>query len=380
MNKVLIIFGTRPEIIKLAPVILEFKKRNLLHFVTILNTNQHKDLLGKYFELFGIAPDFNLEIMQRGQSLSELTAKSITEIQLFLEKNYWDNDLPEFILAQGDTNTVFASAVVSFLNKIKFAHLEAGLRTFDYFNPYPEEYYRRIASLSSEIHFAPTEIAKENLIKEGINGEKILITGNTIVDSLKYIINSESYSKNKMSETIKRILKMKNLVLITCHRRENHGKNIMNLINAVITLSRKHSNYNFIWINHPNPNVQSAIYSSELKSSKNIFIVDPVSYFEMISLYKKLSVVMTDSGGIQEEAPSFGIPVTIIGKKTERMEGILEGYSFLSGTEEAEIISSFEKHLDGKVEFTHNPYGDGNASVRIVDYFENYFKTKSSAV
>jgi len=373
MSKILIIFGTRPEIIKIAPVISEFKKRNLNSLITVLNTNQHKDLLKSYFEIFRITPDYNLNIMNSGQSLSELTAKTINELQFHLNKIKENTGLPEFIMAQGNTNTVFASAIIAFLNNIKFAHIEAGLRTFDFQNPYPEEYYRRVASLSTEIHFAPTEIAKENLIKEGINGEKILLTGNTIVDSLNCIKESNLVSENNHSEKYGSLIKKNNLVLITCHRRENHGKNLTNLINSVKNLSQKYSEFNFIWIKHPNPNVEKEIKSSNLESFKNIFLCEPFNYLEMISLYSNLKLIMTDSGGIQEEAPSFGVPVIVIGKKTERMEGILEGYSFLAGTEESEITSSFEKHLKEKIEITKNPYGDGFASKKIVDYFVNYF-------
>lgn len=373
MSKVLIIFGTRPEIIKLAPLILEFKKRNLRDHITLLNTNQHKDLLNNYFELFDIVPDHNLEIMHHGQSLSDLTSKTISELQYHLGMIKEQAGEPDFILAQGDTNTVFASAIIAFLNKIKFAHLEAGLRTFDFQNPYPEEYYRRVASISSEIHFAPTETAKENLIKEGINGEKILLTGNTIVDALKYICNTDALKNISFSKKFNDIYCRDNLILITCHRRENHGKNLANLIKAVISLSKIYTDHNFIWVTHPNPNVQIEIESSDLRSRKNIFPVEPVNYLEMISLYKKVKLIMTDSGGIQEEAPSFGIPVIIVGKKTERMEGILEGYSYLAGTEESEIIHSFEKHLNAAIDIEKNPYGDGKASVRIVDYFERQF-------
>lgn len=373
MSKLLVVFGTRPEIIKLAPVILEFRKRNMETLISILNTNQHKDLVKQYFDLFEITPDYNLDIMNRGQSLPELTARTISRLQSQLEEMNKENRLPEFIMAQGDTNTVFASAIVAFLNNIKFAHLEAGLRTFDYHNPYPEEYYRKVASLSTEIHFAPTEIAKENLIKEGINGEKILITGNTIVDSLMHIKNSEKFFADNISEEIKKLLGKENLVLITCHRRENHGANLQNLIKSVKILSEKYPQYNYIWVSHPNPNVKNILESSGLKCSRNVHIIEPVSYIEMISLYGKLSFIMTDSGGIQEEAPTFKIPLTVIGKKTERIEGILEGFSFLSGTEESEITGSFEKHLNAKVDISFNPYGDGKASARIADYFEKQF-------
>ena len=373
MNKVLIVFGTRPEIIKLSPVIAEFKKRKLDDRIIILNTNQHEDLLKSFLNIFDITPDFNLNVMHPGQSLSDLTSNTIREFQSLLLMLKKEMNEPAYILAQGDTNTVFASAIVAFLNKIKFAHLEAGLRTFDYENPYPEEYFRRVASLSSEVHFAPSEIAKENLIKEGINGEKILITGNTIIDSLKYICDACKNKPEALSENLKDIYNKNNLVLITCHRRENHGKNLTNLIEAVFSLSEKYKDYNFIWVTHPNPKVQSCIESSGLRNCSNIFIVNPLSYLEIITFYKKLKLILTDSGGIQEEAPSFSIPVIVIGKKTERIEGILEGYSYLSGTEISEIINSFEKHLTDNIDIVKNPYGDGHASARIVDYFERQF-------
>lgn len=372
MKKILIVFGTRPEIIKLMPVISEFKKRNLQKGIIILNTNQHKDLLKGFLNLFDIEPDHCLNVMNHGQSLPELISITMKEFQSYLDKLKSENSEPDFILAQGDTNTVFVAAVTAFLNKIKFAHLEAGLRTFDYNNPYPEEYYRKIAGISSEVHFAPTEIAKENLIKEGINGEKILITGNTIIDSLKYICNTDKLRMHTLEGKLKEIYEKNNLVLITCHRRENHGKNIANLIKAVIFLSKKYGDYNFIWVTHPNPKVQAGLKSSDLNLCKNVHQIDPMGYLDMLTMYRKLKLIMTDSGGIQEEAPSFGIPVIVIGKKTERMESILEGYSYLAGTEVPEIINSFEKHLVDKIKINKNPYGDGSAAVRIVDYFSKH--------
>lgn len=371
MSKVLIVFGTRPELIKLAPVILEFKRRNLQKHITVLNTGQHKDLLVKYLEIFDIHPDYTLDIMIPGQSLSELTARAIIELQYHLGVFKENGGYPEYILAQGDTNTVLASAIVSFYNNIKFAHLEAGLRTFDFNNPYPEEYNRKVASIAAAIHFAPTEISRNNLVKEGIESDKILLVGNTVVDALEMIkscnFNNEEIFQNS---SLNQLYDKGNLVIITCHRRENHGNNLVNIIKAVKELAKKYSTFNFIWILHPNPNVKRVVSESNFKKFPNLFLIEPIDYLEIIKLFNKTRVIITDSGGIQEEAPSFGIPVLVIGKKTERIESVLLNYSYLTGTDEREIVLSFEKHLDNEFEITDNPYGDGKASGRIVDYFE----------
>jgi UDP-N-acetylglucosamine 2-epimerase len=375
MSKVLIVFGTRPELIKLAPVILEFKKRNLQKKITILNTGQHKDLLEKYLNIFDIHPDYTLDVMIPGQSLSELTARAVIELQYHLSLLKNNGTYPEYILAQGDTNTVLASAIVSFYNNIKFAHLEAGLRTWDLQNPFPEEYNRKVASISAYINFAPTENSKMHLVQEGVDSKNILQVGNTIVDALNII--KDSLLKNpemKLSDELRFLKEKNNLVLITCHRRENHGVNLLNVIKAVGSLSDLHPQFHFVWILHPNPNVKKTVEKSALSEKKNISLIEPLDYLEIVQLYQSTKLILTDSGGIQEEAPSFGIPVLVIGKKTERIESVLLNYSYLTGTDEREIVSSFEKHLNNEFEITENPYGDGKASKRIVDYFEKEFR------
>ncbi|MEP7146354.1 MAG: UDP-N-acetylglucosamine 2-epimerase (non-hydrolyzing) [bacterium] len=375
MNNLLIVFGTRPELIKLAPVILEFRRRNLQKHITILNTGQHKDLMHKYLAIFNIQPDYTLDIMLPGQSLSELTARAIIELQYHLGILKENSRYPEFLLAQGDTNTVLASAIVSFYNNIKFAHLEAGLRTWDLENPFPEEYNRKVASISAHINFAPTEISKKHLIREGIESDKILQVGNTIVDALNIIKKEISNNKSKFTLTsgLKTLKEKNNLVLITCHRRENHGINLLNVIKSVIKLSALYPKFHFVWIMHPNPNVKQIVADSEMSGIPNISLINPVDYIEMVQLFQSTRLIITDSGGLQEEAPSFGIPVLVIGKKTERIESVMLNYSYLTGTDETEIISSFAKHLDNKFEISENPYGDGKASERVVDYFEEKF-------
>lgn len=377
MSKVLIVFGTRPELIKLAPVILEFKKRNLQKKITILNTGQHKDLLEKYLNIFDIHPDYTLDVMVPGQSLSELTARAIIELQYHLSSLKNNGTYPEYILAQGDTNTVLASAIVAFYNNIKFAHLEAGLRTWDLQNPFPEEYNRKVASISAYINFAPTENSKMHLVQEGVDSNNILQVGNTIVDALNII--KDVLSKNpkiKLSDELNFLKEKNNLVLVTCHRRENHGSNLLSVISAVANLSDLHPQFHFVWILHPNPNVKKAVEDSVLSNKKNISLIEPLDYLEIVQLYQSTKLIITDSGGIQEEAPSFGIPVLVIGKKTERIESVLLNYSYLTGTDEKEIISSFEKHLNNEFEITKNPYGDGKASERIVDFFEKELREK----
>ncbi|MDQ3194479.1 MAG: UDP-N-acetylglucosamine 2-epimerase (non-hydrolyzing), partial [Bacteroidota bacterium] len=317
-------------------------------------------------------------IMVPGQSLSDLTARAIIELQYHLEILKENDKYPEYILAQGDTNTVLASAIVSFYNNIKFAHLEAGLRTWDLENPFPEEYNRKVASISAHVNFAPTEISRKHLVTEGIESDKILQVGNTIVDALNIINKKIKNNSNKfnLSSELRDLKEKNNLVLITCHRRENHGKNLLNVIKSVIKLSGLYPKFQFVWIMHPNPNVKQIVADSIMSGISNISLIDPVDYIEMVQLFQSTRLMITDSGGLQEEAPSFGIPVLVIGKKTERIESVLLNYSYLTGTDEREIITSFAKHLDNKFEITENPYGDGKASERVVDYFEEKFSER----
>lgn len=367
-KKLLIVIGTRPELIKLAPVILEFKKRFRKPPIIILNTAQHKELLNPYWKIFKIKPDFELDFMKQGQSLAELTSRGILQFENFIN-TYLENGNKIFgILAQGDTTTVMISAMVAYYKNIPFYHLEAGLRTFDLHNPFPEEYNRKIASISAQIHFAPTVISKNNLLKEGIN-KNIVVSGNTIVDAVNLFKSKfKNYKlKNKQLNKLSIESTISNNILITCHRRENHGVNLINIISAVCKLANEFKQYKFIWPLHPNPNVLSVVKSKIDVSFKNIYLTDPLDYLDMLYVLSNSKLVLTDSGGIQEEAPSFNVPVLILREKTERPEGVNNGVAWLVGTNKNNIYSK-ACYLLSKEKFKFkNPYGNGKSSALIVN-------------
>lgn len=366
MTQVLIIFGTRPEVLKLYPLISRFEELGYGDKITILNTGQHKHILDPFLKLFDIRVSHHLHLLQEGQDLSNLTAKAFQRLQQYIDELSRDNKRPSVIVAQGDTTTVMVASMVAFYNKISFAHVEAGLRTGDFENPFPEELNRRIASLAAKFHFAPTEISKDNLVREGIDAARIFVVGNTIVDSIERMrpLLPEMPFSDKILDDI---YQKGNIVLITCHRRENHGSNIRGIISAVLQLAQKYEKLNFVWPVHPNPNVKEVVLASGLDKMKNIFITEPINYTDILKLYTKTVNIITDSGGLQEEAPSFGIPVIVVRETTERPEALICGYSVLTGADPVKIISSFENFLVSENKISHNPFGDGKASERIIN-------------
>ncbi|MDB2464056.1 UDP-N-acetylglucosamine 2-epimerase (non-hydrolyzing) [Flavobacteriaceae bacterium] len=370
MNKILLIVGTRPELIKVAPLYLELKKQNIN--ARILDTGQHKDILQAYWEVFGIKADYEVDILSKGQDLANLNAKALVQINQLLidlkEKNEW---FPELIIAQGDTTTVLSASLVAFYNKIKFGHLEAGLRSFNLEHPFPEEFNRRITSIATNYHFAPTHISKENLLKEAVNESNIIVTGNTIVDAVRFIQSKAEFSKvNFENEALNQLdLEKQEHVLITCHRRENH-ENISNIIDAVNQLATENKNTIFIWPVHPNPNVKGAVESSALKDKENLILTAPLSYMELLKIIENSSVLLTDSGGIQEEGPSFGKKVIVMREATERPEAILTGNSELVGNDTSKIVEAFYKYRNTYIK-GENPFGDGNASEKVVHFIKN---------
>lgn len=361
-KKLLFIIGTRPELIKIFPIIDYLKSINYTNY-KIVSTGQHKDLLNTYWRVFNIQPDYQLDIIKEGQNLTQLTSKAILGIDNLL-KEINKEFFPEIILAQGDTTTVMAAAMVAFYNNIEFAHIEAGLRSFDLQHPFPEEFNRKIASIVTKYHFAPTSTSKKNLLNENIDDKKIFVVGNTIIDTLNYFINSSLLKKHQFSEP-----KLKNVtsncVLITCHRRENH-LHLQNLIEAVDKLSSSYPNHTFIWAVHPNPNVKNKVLNSKLDSKKNFIITDPLEYLDLIKVISLSYKIISDSGGIQEEAPSFGVPVLILRETTERPEAIQLGLSKLVGMNQTKIIEAFNNFIP-KFDSLQNPYGDGLTSKRIID-------------
>jgi UDP-N-acetylglucosamine 2-epimerase len=364
MNKnLLFIIGTRPELIKVFPLINYLKSINYKSY-KVVSTGQHKDLLESYWTIFNIEPDYQLDIIKKGQNLTQLTAKAIVAIDNLLDelKNSFN---PDIIISQGDTTTVMASSMVSFYQNIKFAHIEAGLRSFDMQHPFPEEFNRKIAGISANYHFAPTENSKENLLKENTSPQKIHVVGNTVIDTLQYFINSGALKEHVFfNSKLKKI--QNNCVLITCHRRENH-LSLNNLIDAIAELSLQHPNLTFIWPVHPNPNVKDKVLNSRLNKLKNVIITAPLEYLDLIKVISISKKIISDSGGIQEEAPTFKVPVLILRETTERPEAITLGISKLVGMDKKTIIESFNSFNPIFNDNITNPYGDGNSAEKTIN-------------
>ena len=362
-KKILFIIGTRPELIKVFPIINLLKQSGYSEF-RILSTGQHKELLKSYWEVFDIQPDYELDIMVKNQSLSSLTGRVLIQLQDFLD-SIKNDFLPEIIISQGDTTTVMSSSMVSFFNGIEFAHIEAGLRSFDLNNPFPEEFNRKVSSLIASYHFAPTEVSKSNLIMEGIQENKIFVVGNTIVDTIEYFKISQRLKNHLFYNDALRSLKSET-ILITCHRRENHEK-IDELIDSVKELAIKFSNKTFVWPVHPNPKVYNKVFNSKLNDAPNIIVTEPLEYLDLLKLISISEKIITDSGGIQEEAPSFSVPVLILRKTTERPEAVDAGMSMLVSMDKSEILYAFEFfNPTEQIMQTANPYGDGNSSNKIL--------------
>ena len=361
--KISFIIGTRPELIKVAPVIWEAKKRNIEF--DIVNTGQHRDLLEPYWIIFKISPTHTLNVMKEGQNLSSLTSRALNQIQTYIDTV---ERKPDVILAQGDTTTVMASAMVSFYNAIKFAHLGAGLRSFDLNNPFPEEFNRKVASISAAFHLCPTIVSKANLLAEGVVKDSVHVVGNTVVDALDKISSDANFVNLDWKNSIlRRLNTFEKVVLITCHRRENQGANLTKIIRTIIHLSEQNTSTAFVWTLHPNPNVQEVVLRSELSAKSNVLLVEPLDYYDILKLLKLAFCAISDSGGIQEEAPSFETPVIVLREATERPEGVDLGVAFLAGANQERICHYFDLLKSDKITFSRNPYGDGYSSKRIID-------------
>lgn len=363
MNHLLIIIGTRPELIKTAPIIQEMNRRGM--DFTVLNTAQHKDLLTPYWRTFDLQPHHSLDVMQSGQSLSALTAKVLTQMQDYLDAQGQEVDT---ILAQGDTTTVLGASMVAMYNRKRFVHLEAGLRSHDFDNPFPEEYNRRVAAIAADLHLAPTQQSADNLLAEGVAADKVKVIGNTVVDALQYMVGSASFQKPFDYAPLNILpLQNRNAVLITCHRRENHGENLLKIIEALRTLASQYDNLQFVWPVHPNPNVLSTVKEAGLSAMPNFLITPPLEYMDLLKLLSRCRVAVSDSGGIQEEAPSFGVPVVVLRETTERPEGVQNGLATLAGADPERIQSAFIHYLHHPLSGVQNPFGDGQAAVRAVE-------------
>ncbi|MGN0030335.1 MAG: non-hydrolyzing UDP-N-acetylglucosamine 2-epimerase [Candidatus Gastranaerophilaceae bacterium] len=373
MNKknILFVFGTRPEVIKLAPVILELKKYPDKYRTIICNTEQQKELSNQTLSYFGLNADINLDCMKENQTLVEVQSRILTKLD-----NVFDNNRIDATIVQGDTMTVLCGALTSFYRKIPVFHVEAGLRSYDIYEPFPEEIMRQMTSRVAQLHFAPTEKNKNALLKEDILENKIHITGNTVIDALfclsEKTMTSAAEFFNELGIPIN-----ENLVLITAHRRENHGERIDKILDAIEHLVNEYKTHNFVIPVHPNPNVKCKIYS-RLEKYDNVYLLKPLDYPNLVFLMKQAKLILTDSGGIQEEAPSFGCPTLVMRYETERQEGIDAGVSVLVGADYDKIIS-YSSEILSKPRAqtrlqTQNPYGDGNASKTIEQIIYDYFR------
>jgi len=358
--KIAFVAGTRPEIIKTAPVYLAVARQPDLQPVFI-NTGQHREMSHMFLNLFNIVSDYDLNIMKPEQSLSSLSASILQELERILQR-----ENPDWVLVQGDTTSAFCGALSAFYQKIAIGHIEAGLRTGDIYSPFPEEMNRILVGRLSTYHYAPTQKAKDNLLNEGISPNKIMITGNTVVDALYWI---QSQNKQISSSDISRLLSSnpnQRLVLVTAHRRENWEGGIANVAEAVVRLAKRFPDIVFIFSVHPNPVVKDQVYAI-LSNQANVFLHDPLDYFDFIKVLNQSLLAISDSGGVQEEAPSLGVPVIITRSTTERPEILGTGMGYLAGTDQTTIINLATELLTKKqARKAQNIFGDGFASQRIV--------------
>jgi len=365
-NKVLVVFGTRPEAIKMCPLVLELKSRPNIETLVCV-TGQHKEMLDQVLNTFNIIPDYDLSIMKTNQTLFDVTSAVLEKIKVVLDK-----EKPQIVLVHGDTSTAFASALASFYLQIPVGHVEAGLRTHDIYSPFPEEFNRQAISIIASLNFAPTESAFRNLVQEGRDEKSIYITGNTAIDALNFTV-----SKNYHHEMFD-WLGNNRLILITAHRRENLGEPLINMFKAIKRVLDEHSDLRAIYPIHLNPRVRKAAHEV-FGSSDRIRIIEPLDVIDFHNFMAKAFLILTDSGGIQEEAPSLGKPVLVMRNTTERPEGIEAGTLKLVGTNEELIYQSFKQLITDEASykqmaFANNPYGDGRASARIADILIDYLK------
>ncbi|MCH9644421.1 MAG: UDP-N-acetylglucosamine 2-epimerase (non-hydrolyzing) [Gammaproteobacteria bacterium] len=364
--KYVVVFGTRPEAIKLAPVIQTLKQQSDMECIVCV-TGQHREMLDQVLHIFNITPDHDLAIMQPNQDIFDITSNILNKIKRVLLK-----EKPDVVIVQGDTSTCMATALAAFYLKIPVAHIEAGLRTGDMYSPFPEEMNRCLVSRIAQWHFAPTQYTAENLLKEGINKNAIFVVGNTVIDALLWMVNKlEQSNCDVANEEVRAISKQeKPIILITGHRRENFGKGMENVCNAVLQLAQKHSEWLFVYPVHLNPHVQQPV-NDMLGSQNNIKLIEPLEYASFVYLMDKAKLIISDSGGVQEEAPSLGKPVLVTREVTERIEAIDAGTVVLVGTGTDTIIKEVESLMRDQERYAtmsriRNPYGDGSAAKKIV--------------
>ena len=331
-------------------------------------TAQHRQMLDQVLNLFEIKPDYDLDLMREDQSLAQLSANIFTHLDPVFE-----DFKPDWVLAQGDTTTVAVTALLSYFHRVRFGHVEAGLRTHDKWQPFPEEINRRVAGVTADLHFAPTEWSRQNLLREGIADEIIKVTGNTVIDALQYV--TKQPEPQEITELTAKLLTTNRLILVTAHRRENFGRSIEDICRALKELAGR-GDVEIIYPVHLNPNVQEPVYRL-LKDVKHITLLPPLDYLPLVHLMKHAALILTDSGGIQEEAPAFGIPTLVLRDVTERPEGVAAGTLKLVGTQTSRIVETAKRLLDDDAEYAKmakaaNPYGDGHAAERIIQHLNNF--------
>jgi UDP-N-acetylglucosamine 2-epimerase (non-hydrolysing) len=379
MKKVMLVFGTRPEAIKVAPLVKEFHKYPREFKTIVCVTGQHREMLDQVLKLFEITPDYDLNIMKQGQDLYDVTSRVLLGMRDVLKEVQ-----PDVIFVHGDTTTSTAAAMAAFYQQIPVAHIEAGLRTFNIYSPWPEEINRQLTSRIATYNFAPTPLSKQNLLKENIREDSITITGNTVIDALYTVVNKIKSNQEltaKLTSELKeagydiaRLKDGKKLVLITGHRRENFGDGFINMCTAIKDLTKKYPDVDFVYPMHLNPNVRKPIhevFGEDLSNLGNMFFIEPLEYLSFVFLMEKSTIVLTDSGGIQEEAPGLGKPVLVMRDTTERPEALEAGTVKLVGTNYNKIVSEVSHLLDDQAYYNAmsqavNPYGDGLACERIV--------------
>ena len=382
MKKVMLVFGTRPEAIKMAPLVKEFQKERESFETQVCVTGQHREMLDQVLGIFGIVPDYDLNIMRQGQDLYDVTARVLTGMRDVLKEAR-----PDAVLVHGDTTTSMAAALAAFYQQIPVGHVEAGLRTHDIYSPWPEEMNRQITGRIATWHFAPTALSRQNLLDEGVRDEDITVTGNTVIDALHMVverIKRDAGLSEKLGEELRtggydveRLKNGRRLVLITGHRRENFGEGFLNICHAIKTLSGKYPDVDFVYPMHLNPNVRRPIhevFGEDLTRLGNLFFIEPLEYLSFVYLMEKSSMVLTDSGGIQEEAPGLGKPVLVMRDTTERPEALEAGTVKLVGTDYGKIVGEVSTLLDDEEAYERmssavNPYGDGKACGRIIKKF-----------
>jgi UDP-N-acetylglucosamine 2-epimerase (non-hydrolysing) len=363
--KILSIIGTRPEAIKMAPIVREISRREDVLESRVCVTAQHRQMLDQVLTLFDIKPDYDLNIMQAGQSPTKVAASIFLGLDpILLEEK------PDWVLIQGDTTTVMAAAIVSFYQRIQIGHVEAGLRSFNKWQPFPEEINRKIAGVVADLHFAPTKLSRQNLLDEGVPAKQIIVTGNPVIDALQWVAHLPFKPDKFILAPEKR--QQKKLILVTAHRRENFGKPIEQICQALLEIVHQaKDSVHIIYPVHLNPNIQDPVYRM-LGNSKNITLTAPLDYLELVHVMKAVDLVITDSGGIQEEAPGLGKPVLVLREVTERPEAIRYGTVCLVGADPHKIVTETMRLLQNDAEYQKmaratNPYGDGHAAQRIVD-------------